>query len=165
MKKLILLVLLCLPVTGLYAQIPDTIPQLGFAFPIGSKLTLKMVEIDSGKFLYYILKYEPFDSTINTDEKENIFKNQPALNTIDLIFCVGTHGETQKEKDENLQVLLMMKNGTKYPLEYMADIIRYQQKDFEPTSVVPIFPGALNTEMWPYYIEQIGLHDFKRWKN
>lgn len=146
-------------------QTLDTIPQEGFAFPIKSKITLKLVPADSLKYKYYILKYEPFDEIIDTYENDKYISKNLEENTIELIFCVGTHGDTEKEKKENYQSLLLIKNGTKYPLEYEADMRVYKKEEFEPTSVVPLYPNVKNMEMWPYLIEEIGLHGFRQSKN
>jgi hypothetical protein len=43
----------------------------------------------------------------------------------------------------------------------MSDIQREDGGEFEETSNVGTYSGALGTEMWPYMIYQIGLHDFK----
>ncbi|MFH0893438.1 MAG: hypothetical protein V2A54_03290 [Bacteroidota bacterium] len=165
MKNFILTISLYLAFNGISAQNLDTIPRDGFSFPIRSKLILKMVETDSAKYKYYILSYEPFDTIINTHEENSYLSEKPANNTIELLFCVGTHGETQKEKDKNLETLLILKNGMKDPIQYKADIIKYPKENFESTSVVPLYPGALTREMWPYFITEIGLHDFQKLKH
>jgi len=57
-----------------------------------------------------------------------------------------------------------MKNRTDYTLSYKSDIQREENGEFEETSNVGTYRGAKGTEMWPYMIYQIGLHDFELMK-
>lgn len=60
-----------------------------------------------------------------------------------------------------MKVLLVMKNRTKHALSYASDIQTKEDGEFKETSNVGTFPNAQGTEIWPYMIQQIGLHDFK----
>jgi hypothetical protein len=143
------------------AQDLPTEPQNGFAFPIGSKFTIKLHQTDSLHFDYSIIKFEPFQEVVDTWEKDDLFEEKGEEGTIEFYFCLGTSGETEKEREEKMKVLLIMKNRTKFSLNYNADIQLEENGEFVKTSNVGTYPGAKGTEMWPYMIYQIGLNNFK----
>ncbi len=162
MKKLILALFFGLITSGLSAQKFDTIAKSGFSFPVKSRLILKLVPVDLASYKFYILHYERFNKIIDTYENEKYLAKPVADNTIELIFCVGTHGKAKKEKQANYKTLLLIRNGTKYPLEYRAKMKVQKSQTFESTSVVTLFPNVRTIEMWPYLIEKLALLDFKR---
>jgi hypothetical protein len=90
-----------------------------------------------------------------------LFEEKGEEGTIEFYFCLGTSGETEKEREEKMKVLLIMKNRTKFSLNYNADIQLEENGEFVKTSNVGTYPGAKGTEMWPYMIYQIGLNNFK----
>ena len=55
-----------------------------------------------------------------------------------------------------------MKNYSQYALKYSSDILRTEDGEFESTSNIGCFPGAIGTERWPYMIYAIGLSDFQK---
>ena len=159
MKKSILIFILLLSF-GINAQDLPTEPENGFAFPLGSKFTIKLHPTDSTAFDYSIIKFEPFEKIVDTWENDDLFEENGEDGTIEFYFCLGTSGETEKEREEKMKVLLIMKNRTKYSLNYKSDIQREEQGEFEYTSNVGTHPNAKGTEMWPYMIYQIGLNSF-----
>lgn len=160
MKKLALFLFLATNITA-YSQDLPTEPANGFAFPLGTKFTIKLHPTDSTHFDYSIIEFEPFKETIDTWENDIFFKENGQDGTIEFFFCIGTSGKTKEEKEKNSKVLLLMKNRTKYSLSYLSDIQKTENGEFKETSNVGTFSGAKGTEMWPYMIYQIGLHDFK----
>ena len=161
MKKLIVILILIINF-GAYSQNLPTEPANGFAFPLGTKFTIKLHPTDSTNFDYSIIEFEPFQDIIDTWENDSLFKENAEKNgTIEFYFCLGTSGETEEEKDKNMKVLLLMKNRTEYSLEYNSDIQREENGKFETTSNVGTYSGAKGTEMWPYMIQQIALNEFK----
>jgi hypothetical protein len=163
MKK-VLLILFLLTNLVVFSQDLPTEPANGYAFPIGTKFIIKLQAIDSIGFDYSIIEFEPYQVTIDTWENDSLFNEVAKNGTIEFYFCLSTSRETKKEKDENMKVLLLMKNRTDYSLSYKSDIQTKKDGDFEETSNVGTFSGAKGTEMWPYMIYQIGLHDFKKMK-
>jgi hypothetical protein len=163
MKK-VLLILFLITNLCVFSQDLPTEPANGFAFPIGTKFTIMLHPIDSISFDYSIIEFESFREIIDTWQNDSLFKEEGNNGTIEFYFCLSTSGETKKEKDENMKVLLLMKNRTDYYLSYKSDIQTKEGGDFEETSNVGTFSGAKGTEMWPYMISQIGLHDFRRKK-
>jgi len=144
-----------------YSQELPTEPTNGFAFPLGSKFTIKMYPKDSLNFDYSIIKYESFEEIIDTWENDKLFKEQGEKGTIEFYFCLGTSGETEAEKEKNMKVLLLMKNRTEYSLSYNSDIQTEEDGEFEKTSNIGTHSGAKGTEMWPYMIHQIALNEFR----
>jgi hypothetical protein len=162
MKKLIVIIFINFMAASLYAQVFDTISHTGYTFPVKSKLTLKMVAVDSVNYKFYILHYETFNRIIDTYANEKYLTKPAADNTIELIFCVGTQGKSKKEKEANYKTLLLIKNGTKCPLEYRAKMKVSKSETFQSTSVEPLYPNVKIVEMWPYLIEKLALLNFKR---
>ena len=161
MNKLFLLILLVIGFS-LNAQELPTEPENGFAFPIGSKFTIKLHPTDSVNFDFSIIKFEPFQEIVDTWENDKLFEEKGEEGTIEFYFCLGTNGETEEEKEKNMKVLLLMKNRTEYALNYNSDIQRTENGEFEKTSNIGTFPGAKGNEMWPYVIYQIGLNGFRK---
>lgn len=160
MKKLLLTLLFAISIFASAQELP-TEPATGFAFPLGTKFTIKLHPTDSTNFEYSIIEFEPFQEIIDSWEKNKLFKEKGVDDTIEFYFCLGTHGKTEEEKKKNMQVLLVMKNRTKHALSYTSDIQTIEDGEFKETSNVGTFPNAQGTEMWPYMIQQIGLRDFK----
>ncbi|MBC8321241.1 MAG: hypothetical protein H8E34_11010 [Bacteroidetes bacterium] len=160
MKKLIVVLIIITGIHSIGQELP-TNPENGFTFPIGSKFTIKMYPIDSVHFNYSIVDFEVYDEILPTWENDSLFSKKENDETIEFYFGIGTHGETEKEREENMKVLLMFKNFTDHSLSYSSDIQREENGEFEETSNVGTYTGAKGTEMWPYMIYTIGLSDFK----
>jgi hypothetical protein len=162
MKKALVLILLTMICLSFKAQELPTISASGFSFPIGTKFTIKLAPIDSINFNYSIIEFEKFDKTVDTYNHDDLFNKTGNDSTITFYFCLGTEGDNEAEKKENMKVLLLMKNYTKYMLKYTSEIQRKENGVYESTSNVGTFPGVLGNEMWPYMIYSIGLREFKK---
>ncbi|WP_243348843.1 hypothetical protein [Parabacteroides sp. FAFU027] len=163
MKKILCLIFTLISGLSVFAQEADTTAHEGFAFPIKSKVTIKLIPVDSVNFHYKVLKVEPFNETPDVSDKACL----PASleeNTLEFVFCVGTMGDRQKGNGKNLKTLLFIKHGLKFALEYNADIQCPNVPEFKNTSVMALFPNVPSTEIWPYPIEQIALYGFKKTK-
>lgn len=145
-----------------FAQDLPTKPANGFAFPIGTKFTIKLHPTDSIHFDYSIIEFEKFQDNIDIWDNDKLFKETGEEGTIEFYFCLSR--STDEQKDKNMNVLLIMKNRTRYTLSYVSDIQTKKNGQFKETSNVGILSGAKATEMWPYMIYEIGLRDFKRKK-
>lgn len=161
MKRLFVVLALMIAFSAHSQDLP-TEPATGFTFPLGCKFTLKIYPTDSTNFDYSIIAFERFEEIIDTWNNDSLFeKNSKENGTIEFYFCIGTEGKTEEEKEENMKILLLMKNRTKYSLNYTSEIQTEEDGTFELTSNVGTFSGAKGTEMWPYFIYQIALSDFK----
>jgi hypothetical protein len=163
MKKLFLIAFLVISYIAQTQELPSE-PANGFAFPIGSKFTIKLIPVDSVNYDYSVLSFEPFEEIVDTWKNDDLFEKEGEENTIVFYFCFGTRGETEEEKEKNMKVLLLMKNYSKMALKYTSDIQREEDGEYEETSNVGTFPGARGTEMWPYMIYSIGLREFRKFE-
>lgn len=158
----ILMILLLTANIVVYSQELPTEPANGFAFGIGTKFTIKLHPIDSMNFDYSITEFEPFPETIDTWEHDSLFIEGEKNGTIEFYFCLSTSGVSEKEKESNMKILLLMKNRTDFALTYESDIQTAENGEFNETSNVGTHSGAKGIEMWPYMIYQIGLHNFRK---
>jgi len=166
MKKLIVILMILMGVMQniVHGQELPSKPSSGFAFPLGSKFTIKLIPTDSIHFDFSVIAFEPYTTTLDTWEHENLFPKAGQDSTISFCFCIATEGKTDAEKEKNRKILLLMKNYTSISFEYKSDIQRTENGVFTSTSNVGIFAGAGGTEMWPDMIYAIGLRDFKRYQ-
>ena len=160
MKKIITLVVLIFTISSYSQDLPSK-PADGYAFSLGTKFTIKMHPTDSLVYDYSIIKFETYPDLVDTFENDNLFDENGEKGTIEFCFCLGTSGETQEEKEENMKVLLLMKNNSEHSFNYISDIQLEEDGKFENTSNVGTFKGARGTEIWPYMIYTIGLKSFK----
>lgn len=161
MKRILLISLLAL-VSFAQAQKLPSEPVNGFAFPLGSKVVIKLVPTDSVNFDYSVLAIERYTETVDIRKVDALFSPNGQDSTIVLYFCIGTHGETAQEKDRNKQVLLIMKSYAKEGLNYTSEIQREEGGAFLKTSNVGLSPNVIGIETWPYMIRIIGLRTFKK---
>ena len=160
MKRIVTLLFIFLSLHSYSQDLPSTY-ETGFAFPIGTKFTIKIDSSNPESIKYSILKFEAFSDIIDYDKTDDLFAKDGEEGTIDFYFCVGTYGKDEKEKDKNMKVLLLMRNRTTLALNYFSEIQMKEEEEFKETSNVGTFPGARGTEMWPYMINAIGIRDFK----
>ena len=149
---------------SLKTQELPSVPANGFSFPIGSKFTIKLTPVDSNNFNYSVIEFEKFDKTVDTYNHDGLFNKTGNDSTITFYFCFGTQGDNEAEKKENMKVLLLMKNYTKYMLKYTSEIKRKENGEYESTSNDGTFSGSISNEIWPYMIYSIGLREFKKMK-
>ena len=136
MKKYFLILALVIS-SATYSQDLPTEPANGFAFPLGTKFTIKMHPTDSTNFDYSVIKLEPFQEIVDTYENDSLFKDFDEKNgTIEFYFCLGTSGETDEEKEKNMKVLLLMKTHSNtiptYKLKKMGNLKRLQMLEHIP---------------------------------
>lgn len=134
----------------------------GYSFPLGSKFTIKLNPIDSVNYNFSVVKFEMFQTTVNTDSLEVLFDKVGNDSTIVCYFVVGTSGNTDEEKQKNRRIVLILKNYTSMSFGYSSDIQQKEGGEFTPTSNVGTYSGAIQMEIWPYMISYIGLRNFKK---
>ncbi|MDR0789575.1 MAG: hypothetical protein LBO06_02130 [Bacteroidales bacterium] len=162
MKKVIIILCCLFSGINLYSQEMDTTSQEGFSFPLGCKVTIKLVPIDSVNFHYSVLKFEEFNEIIDTYNNDSLLSKNVEENIIEFIFCIGTHGDTEEEKEKHYKTLLLLKSGAKIHLDYEADALFYQQEEYQSTSVVTLWSQAKIVEMWKDAIEFIAIYNFHK---
>jgi len=161
MKRLLTITFLAITCFAQAQELPS-IPANGFAFPLGSKFVIKLIPTDSVNFDYSVLSFEPFEEIVDTRKKDELFEKKGQDNTIVFYFCIGTHGETEQEKDKNMRVLLIMKNYSNEVLNYTSEIQLEEGGEYQETSNVGTFSNAIGIEIWPYMIYSIGLREFRK---
>lgn len=159
--KTIFLFLITLCSIGKSQDFP-TIPAEGFSFPLGSKFTIQLFAIDSMNFNYSILEFEPFHEYLDSWNTDSLFSQEGQDSTLSFYFTYGTHGESEEEKKKNTRIFLIIKNYTDLNLDYTSDIQREEDGDYEITSNVGVYSKAISREFWPYYINFIGLKEFRK---
>jgi len=163
MRKGIALVFLFLLYGFVLAQNSEPIQATaGFAFPLGVKVIIRLEPIDSVHFNYSVVKSENMNSVIDSQNTDKFLTKKLDENCLEFLFCIGTHGETDKERRGNYETLLILNNQTPYNLDYKADIQLPNSPDFKPTSVLTLFSHVKSREIWPYRIDMIGLHSFMK---
>ena len=163
MKKFLTILFLMI-VCFVQAQKSLSEPAKGFVFPLGSKFVLKLVPIDSVNYECSVMSFEPFEEIVDTWGNNELFSEEGEENTILFYFCLGTSGETEQERKNNMKVLLLMKNFSKEKdrLFYTSEIQLKKNGKFQPTSNVGTYPNVKTVEMWSYMIYSIGLKEFRK---
>lgn len=161
MKNLVFILIFLISSMGISQDLPSE-PSKGFAFPLGSKFTIRLIPSDDSHFDYSIIAFEPFEDIIDTFEHDALFEKKVKDGTIDFYFCISTRGEDDETREKNMKILLLIKNNTEHALSYDSDIQIEEEGEFVTTSNVGTFSGAKTVEMWPYMIYQIGLHNFRK---
>jgi len=164
MKKNLLLLFLIVYGINLYSQGLDSIPQSGFTFTIGTKVTLQLIPIDSVNYNYRVIKFEAFHENIDLDNDKKLLSDTIDKDKIEFVFSYGLYGNLKKDEYNKLKIVLELRSGSTTGIEYNADI-QTPGKDFEPTSVEPLFHMVKTREFWPYQIDTIALHSFRKYKN
>ena len=161
MRRLLAITFLAMTYIAQAQELPSE-PANGFAFPIGSKFVIKLVPTSSVNFDYSVLSFEPFEEIVDTWKHDELFIEKGEENTIVFYFCFGTRGETEQEREKNMQVLLILKNYSKEALNYTSEIQLEEDGEYKWTSNVGTHPNVKTMEMWRDMIYSIGLSDFKK---
>lgn len=161
MKKGILLILFIVLGLQIYGQAVDSMPRQGFSFPIGSRVTIQLLSVDSVNFNYRVIKFETYHEIIDLESDKKLLPDSIGNNIVEFIFTYGMYGSDEKGKDS--KIVLELRSGSTAALEYKADI-QVPTKGFESTSVEPLLQGVLNREFWPYQIDMIALQGFRKYK-
>lgn len=145
----------------------ESTPAIGYTFPMGIKLKLKLIppQSDTASYQYTIIDQEEFKDTLYVNDVQKLFSKNESNDIIEVFFSIGYYSKPDlKEKTQKMQSIMTLKNHTNKALNYNADIVPYGKQEFENTSVSPLLPNVISTEIWPYYIPVIALYDFKNWK-
>jgi len=140
----------------LYAQ--EQKDTATYAFPIGSKFTLELIQMDSINYKYHVLLIEPIDFSIDYSETDNLFSDQPIPETIECFFAKG------KDQDGPFKTVLILRNNSKEYINYKAEIAHDLSGQFYNTSVYPILPGVRSSELWNNHLTAIVIHKIQREK-
>ena len=159
------IVIIAVMLSGVVKAQADTSSVPGFAFPMYSQMSIRLIPIDSVRFHYTILNYDLFDEKFDLEHLENYTNKKAAEGTIEILVSIGTKGTTEEEKKANKQSVFIIRNGTEYPLEFSLDIQKLNQTVYEPVAVMPVIPHGSSVEMWDYSVEMVGLFNFMKLKS
>lgn len=162
----------CVPVSS---QDLSSVPQNGIAFPPGTKFVIQLIPTDSIHFDYSLISYESYRKVVDIEEFDAVFKknkkskrkkkeagnHQNRNDLIEFYFCLGTKGNTKKEKKENIKMVLLIKNHTEHKLSYTSEIQIIENGNLMEISNSGLSPSGEAIEMWPYMVHYLGLHSFK----
>jgi len=162
MKKGILLILFIVFGVHIYGQVIDSIPRQGFSFPIGSRVTIQLIPVDSVNFNYRVIKFEAYHEIIDIESNKKLLPDSIGNNIVEFIFSYGRYGSD--EKNNEYKIVLELRSSVTAALEYKADI-QVPNQVFKSTSVEPLFHMVVSKELWPYQIDMIALHDFHKYQN
>jgi len=161
MKKLLAIAFLAITYIAQAQELPSQ-PANGFAFSLGSKFVIKLVPTSSVNYDYSVLSFEPFEEIVDIwdiGKDDKLFEEKGEDNTIVFYFCFGTSGETKQERDENRQVVLVLKNYSKEALTYTSEIQLEEDGAYKWTSNVGTYPNVKTMEMWQDMVYSIGLRE------
>jgi len=113
-----------------------------YAFPIGSKFTLKLIPTNSKNFKYTVKNFQEIDYAIDYSETDSLLEKKPVPETIECFFARGT------DQEGPFKSVLIIRNNTKKVIYYEALISYTGQNEFVKTSLTPLFPGVRSSELW-----------------
>jgi len=154
MKKLLLFAIFFSCFATLYSQTRKETTT--YAFPIGTKFTLELIQTDSVNYKYHVLEMEPFDHSIDYAKTDSIFSDKPIPGTIECFFAKGIDLEGQFKS-----VLLLRNNTTEY-INYEALIAYDESGNFYETSVYPLLPGVRSSELWNNHLTAVVIHKIRK---
>jgi hypothetical protein len=128
-----------------------------YAFPIGSHIILQIVEFKK-ELKYTVLKSETFTDNLDWSNKDSVFEKTPTIGTVEFFFGKG------KDQDGPFKTVLLIRNNTKFKLEYKAQISYENYEGFYETSVMDLLPRVYSSELWKANLSAILLHKFKKKK-
>lgn len=147
------------------AQKADSSAISGFAFPMYSKISIRLIPIDSVRFHYAILNFDLFEEKFDLNQLEKYTAIKAPEGTIVILVSIGTKGSTEEEIKANKHSVFIIRNGTDYPLEFSLDVLKLNQTVYEPVAVMPVIPHSSSIEMWDYSVEMVGLFNFMKLKS
>lgn len=145
MKKLLTITFLAITYIA-YAQELPSKHAIGFAFPMWSKFVIKIIPTDSVFYDCSVLSREPFEEIVNTWKMNELFEKKGEENTVVFYFTLGTHGNTDDDKEKNLGVVLLSKSYSQKRLGYASEILWKEDNKSElpPTNEIKIMQGFLD---------------------
>jgi hypothetical protein len=145
---------------SLMAQVSPPERHNACYFPVGCKFTIKLIPTDSAYYDVEVIDFKAYNVQLETLKNDTVLSKTGVDNTISFCFCYATNGKTEKEQKDNRHITLIARNYTKVRFDYTTDIQREKNGSYSKTSNVGLIPGITVTEMWPYFINRIGLSKF-----
>ncbi|WP_299531218.1 hypothetical protein [Ulvibacterium sp.] len=122
---------------------------------INTKFRIKLIKKGASDFSYEIVSKVAFNDQLNSGKAPSILDDSLEVNEIQGIFAVGKFG-TKKS------TLLVLKSGSKAPLQYNLFIDLKGRNKFKKTSTLPLNSQYPSIEVWQDYIHAIKFSNFKQ---
>lgn len=127
----------------------ERIDTTTYAFPIGSKFTLELIQTDSEHYKYYVSNFEEINYLLDYSETDSLFEKISKQGTIECFFAKGI------DQNGPFKSVLLLRNNTKKTIYYEA-LISYQgHEGFSKTSVTPLYPNVRISELWNNHLSAI----------
>lgn len=159
MKRHFFLLLFLATTCLVSAQDLPSPPSIGFAFPLGSKFTVKVIPTDSAIYDIQVIDYQSFEEEVSLYGDSTLYTDELADSTIVFYFTIS-----QWENSGKKNIVLKMKSAFPEMLAYDTDIQTCEDCDFTSTSNEGIFPQTRGTEIWNEMIYAIGISNFRKAK-
>lgn len=161
MQKIITFLVLTAIISGIAAnaQTQEGDRMRFDAIKIGCKFKFRLIPYDSLLYLYTIESLDTLgsDKTSILSESGDRFSDNVEHNTIEGYFYKETSPQDSTKKISRL----ILKSGMDSVLRYNTAILATGEKNFEPTSTVPLYPQLPVHEIWPYPVEAIAFMWFR----
>jgi len=156
MKKILLILSIICIATGLFSQ--NQKDTATYAFPLGCKFILELIQTDSTHYKYHVLEMEIIEYSIDYSETDTLFMSNPTPGTIECYFAPGV------DQDGPFKTVLLLRNNSENIIDYQA-MISYKGVDgFYKTSVSSLFPGVRSSELWNDNLTAIVLHKLENYR-
>ena len=139
------------------AQVLPSPPDVGYGFPMNSKVTIRLVPVDATRYNYQIISYEPFDSLIDYNHYDALLEKSGDEMTISFIFCIATSGSNVYERAQNTKSALVMRSYLPKELQYllMTQQGGVNEMSDPETRFIPM--GEATIVLWSYGVPAIGI--------
>jgi hypothetical protein len=123
-----------------------------YAFPLGSKFTLELVQVEPNVYKYHVLNMEPISYAVDYSKSDSLFTSKPIKGTIECIFAKGI------DQSGPFKSVLLIRNNSDLSISYKAEIAYDQSGNFHSTSVEPLYPHVRGSELWNDNLTAIVIH-------
>lgn len=152
MKIRLWLLLWCAFWGALQAQdYPDTAT---YAFPINHKVVLEIIPIDSLELKYHVLAVEEIEPGLDYRQGDSLFAEEEE--GCRLVFYFG------EGLGRPFTSVLVLRNYCDFRIAYQLAITDDPEKGFYATSVHPLFPRVISSELWQDPLKALLLHHLRR---
>jgi hypothetical protein len=150
MRTLFIILLAIIVQTGLAQTNKSSVMK---EIPVGSHVYLQVDEINND-ILVHILAIEKYDKELDPARAASLFEKTPEPGTIELYFGNVRDGGQFKS-------VLLIRNNTKYILEYQAKISYPDQREAVESDVKELLPDRIINQSWNDNLKGISLSGFK----
>jgi hypothetical protein len=113
-----------------------------YSFSVNQKVTLEIIKTDSINLKYHVLDIQQIEPGLDYSETDALFQDDPKENTLVFYFAEGI------DQDGPFKTVLILRNNTDFTINYKLAITDYPDKGFYLTSVYPLYPNVISSELW-----------------